>query len=168
MSQWLKVCLAMLVLLAAPQVWTHQQKEAITRILFNPRTNNIEVMHRFLLHDAEHAVKRLRNSGADLLGSADDREYFSSYVHHHFAMTDQDGRSLSLRPVGNEIEGRFLWVYAETPIPDGMESLKLRHDALRDIWPKQVNLVNVERDGNVRSATFTGGSAELTIDLNDQ
>jgi len=165
MSEWLRAGLVVLLLLAAPQGWTHQQKEAITRVLFNPRTNNIEVMHRFLLHDAEHAVKQLRNSDADILGSVDDREYFSSYVHSHFEIWDQDGRRLPLSPVGHEIEGRFLWVYAETEIPEDIESLSLRHDALRDIWPQQVNLVNVERSGNVRSATFMGGSTELTIDL---
>ena len=165
MIEWLRASLVVLLLLAAPQGWTHQQKEAITRVFFNPRTNNIEVMHRFLLHDAEHAVKQLRNSDADILGSVDDREYFSSYVHSHFEIRDQDGRRLPLSPVGHEIEDRFLWVYAETAIPEDIESLSLRHDALRDIWPQQVNLVNVERSGNVRSAIFVGASTELTIDL---
>ena len=154
-----------LLLLTVAQAGAHQQKEAITRILFNPRTGNIEVMHRFLLHDAEHAVKKLRNEDADILGSPADRAYFSKYVHSHFAMSDQDGRDLLLNPVGFEIEGRFLWVYAETEVPEGVESLTVSHSALLDLWPEQVNLVNVERDGVVRSATFTRGSWELTIEL---
>ena len=33
----------------------HQQKNAVTRILFNENTGNIEVM-RFFIHDAEHAA----------------------------------------------------------------------------------------------------------------
>ena len=80
MSEWLRAGLVVLLLLAAPQAWTHQQKEAITRILFNPRTGNIEVMHRFLLHDAEHAVRQLRNGKADILGSESDREFFSVFL----------------------------------------------------------------------------------------
>ncbi len=122
-------------------------------------------MHRFLLHDAEHAVKKRRKGEANILDSQDDREFFSDYVNQRFSIQDQDGRALPLEPVGHEIEGRFLWVYAETAIPEDIESLSLRHDALRDIWPQQVNLVNVERSGNVRSAIFMGGSTELTIDL---
>ena len=149
MSHWLRAVLVALLLLAVPQAWTHQQKEAITRILFNPRTGNIEVMHRFLLHDAEHAVRQLRNGKADILGSEGDRKFFSDYVHGHFEMTDQDGRVLPLTPVGNEIEGRFLWIYAETAIPDGIKSLTLSNDALRDIWPEQLNLINVEGNGNI-------------------
>jgi hypothetical protein len=150
-------------LFLAPVVHAHQQKEALTKVLFNPRTGNIEVMHRFLLHDAEHALKTLRNSGANILGSETDRQFFAAYVNERFSIADQDGRSLPLKPVGHEIEGRFLWIYAETAMPGHVSSLTLRHDALRDIWPEQVNLVNVERNGVVKSIAFEGGSTELTV-----
>jgi hypothetical protein len=157
-----------MLLLTGLQAGAHQQKEAITRVLFNPRTGNIEVMHRFLLHDAEHAIKVLRHSEADILGSPDDREFFSDYVHLRFAMTDQDGDTLPLNPVGNEIENRFLWVYAETPIPENLASLTFSHDAMRDLWPEYVNMVNVERNGTVQTATFIAGNREMTIEFAGQ
>lgn len=157
--------LAMIAALLASPVCAHQQKETITRVLFNPRTGNIEVMHRFLLHDAEHASQEVLGQSADLLGSAADRERFEQYVHRRFSIEDQDGNAIDLVPVGNEIETRFLWIYAEAPIPDGLVSLTLSHDALRDLWPDQINLVNVERDKTVRSATFVGGKREITVEL---
>ncbi|MDA8020926.1 MAG: hypothetical protein MPN21_26110 [Thermoanaerobaculia bacterium] len=150
------------LLLAAPLLG-HQQKESITRVLFNSRTGNIEVMHRFLLHDAEHATRELFGGDADLLGSAAARDRFESYVHKRFYLADQDGEAIVLTPVGNEIDGHHLWVYAEAPIPEGLTALTLSHEALRDVWPEQVNLVNVERDKTVRSATFDGGQREATI-----
>ena len=151
------------ILLLTTPLSAHQQKEAITQVLFNSRTGNIEVMHRFLLHDAEHATRKLFESDSDLLGSVEARERFESYVHERFTLKDQDGTELSLAPVGHEIEGRYLWVYAEAPIPEGLTALTISHDALRDVWPEQVNLVNVERDKTVRSATFGKGSREATI-----
>lgn len=157
--------LLLLTLLPASPLGAHQQKEAITRVLFNPRTGHIEVMHRFLLHDAEHAVRKLFGGKADVLGSAEDRNRFERYVHSRFSMQDPDGAVISLAPVGNEIDGRFLWVYAEAPIPEGLTALTLSHDALRDVWSEQVNLVNVERDGTVRSATFDRGRREATIEF---
>ena len=166
MSLRLGLVLSVIMALLASPLFAHQQKEAITQVLFNQRTGNIEVMHRFLLHDAEHAVQMLRHGKADLVGSADDREFFAAYVHTRFSITDQDGRVLPLSAVGQEIEGRFLWVYAETGIPPDIESITLRHDALRDIWVEQVNLVNVEYDGEVRSVSFMGGATELTVSFN--
>ena len=141
----------------------HQQKESLTRVLFNPRTGNIEVMHRFLLHDAEHASRKLFGSEADLLASAADRDRFEDYAQARFSLRDQDGDTIPLVSVGNEIDGRYLWVYAEAPIPGGLTALTLSHDVLRDVWPEQVNLVNVERDKTVRSATFDRGRRDATI-----
>lgn len=161
MGGWL-LLLAVTLLIAMP-LSAHQQKEAITQVLFNQRTGNIEVMHRFLLHDAEHATRKLFDADSDLLGSVEARDRFESYVHKRFTLKDQDGTELALAPVGHEIDGRYLWVYAEVPIPEGLTALTLSHDALRDVWPEQVNLVNVERDNKVRSATFGKGSREATI-----
>ncbi|MEO1367404.1 MAG: DUF6702 family protein [Acidobacteriota bacterium] len=156
---------AVLVMMAAlpPSLAAHQQKEAVTRVLFNARTGNIEVMHRFYLHDAEHATRRLFGGDADLVGSAAARERFEGYVHGRFSLAGADGEAIALTPVGHEVEGRYLWVYAEASIPDGLTTLTLRHDALRDVWPEQENLVNVERGKTVRSVTFAGGRREATV-----
>lgn len=152
-------------LFVSVSIAAHQQKESITTVLFNARTGNIEVMHRFLLHDAEHAVRALFGEAADLLGSAADRDRFEAYVHERFSLADQDGKPIRLEPVGNEIDNRSLWVYAEAPIPDGLTEMTLAHDALRDLWPEQVNLVNVEHGRDVRSALFNGSQREITIAL---
>lgn len=152
-----------MALLWAASVTAHQQKEAITRVLFNPRTANIEVMHRFLLHDAEHAVKQLIDADADILESESTRQSFADYVYARFSISDQDGNPINLSPVGHEIEGRFIWVYSEAPIADTLTALTITHDALRDLWPEQRNLVNVEWDGQLKSAHFSDGSREITI-----
>ena len=166
-SRILSVCCAWLFVLASVSLpaLAHQQKEAITRVLFNARTGNIEVMHRVLLHDAEHAMQRRFGTTFDLIGRASDRDAFERYVHGRFSLSDQTGMALTLAPVGSELDHDYLWVYAETAIPDGLSSLTITHDVLRDVWATQSNLVNVERDGKIRSAVFNGGQPEITMDL---
>ena len=136
----------------------HQQQEAVTQVLFNPRTGNVEVMHRFRLHDAEHASRLLFGADADLLGSQADRERFATYVHERFQLADGSGAALDLTPLGHEIERQFLWVYAEAPIPPELSALRVRHESLFEVWPEQANLVNVERDGQIRSAILQTGA----------
>ena len=163
MSHRKRAVLLLAVILVALPSQAHQQKEAITRVLFNPRSGNIEVMHRFLLHDAEHAVRVLFGSSANLVDDVADRQRFAAYVHQRFSMLDQDEREIPLQPVGHEIEGQYIWVYAEASMPASLSALTLSHEALRELWPDQVNLVNVERDSITRSALFDGGSQQLTI-----
>jgi len=160
------ILLALLaILLASGGAHAHQQKAAVTRVVFNERSGNIEVMHRFYLHDAEHAVRKLFGSGADILAAETTRRQFAAYVEDRFEML-ADGRALPLRLIGFEIDGKFFWVYQETSIPDVIEKLSIGQQALRDIWPVQSNLVNVERAGQVSSLRFTNqaGLREVQVD----
>lgn len=156
--------LALLVALAGP-VQAHQIKAAITTVLFNPRTENIEVMHRFNLHDAEHAVKRLFDKEADILDDRATQQRFASYATDRFALLDANGDSLALNTVGFEVDGKFLWVYQETAQPPALAGLKIRHNALRDLWPDQINTLNVERQGEVQTLTFDGNATLLEVEF---
>lgn len=140
----------LLVLFATNSGFAHQQKEAYISLLFNERTNKLEVSHRFLLHDAEHGLARVIDGAGDL--SIDDvtQKKFSEYVQRHFKARSQNDEPIELSPVGYEVEGKYFWVYQEADIPDTKE-LKLKHSALHELWPAQTNHINVEKDGWVKS-----------------
>ena len=136
------------------QLAAHELKTALTKVLFNDRSGNIEVMHRFYVHDAEHGVKQLFDKGADLLNSEQTQQIFSQYVSEHFALTTLAGEAISLTLVGGQLDGRFFWVYQEAPIPAELQGLRIKHNALQALWPAQVNTVNVEGRGEVKSLSF--------------
>jgi hypothetical protein len=148
--------LACLVVLAAcsGQLAAHEMKAALTKLVFNQRSGNIEVMHRFYVHDAEHGVKQLFDKSADLLNSKQTQQVFSQYVSEHFALTTLAGGAISLTLVGGQLDGRFFWVYQEAPIPSALQGLRIKHNALQALWPAQVNTVNIEGRGEVKSLSF--------------
>lgn len=140
----------------------HQQKAAITQVGFNERSGNLEIMHRFSLHDAEHAVRALFDGSADIIGSEQTRQQFADYIRDTFALYRTDGSELPLRSVGHEIEGTFFWVYQELPVDAPPLELRARHDALRELWPEQTNTVNVQLHGALHTLTFSGATRRLT------
>lgn len=162
---WFLAFLLSALLLGAAPVQAHQMKSAISKVLFNPRTGNLEVMHRFYLHDAEHAVKHLQHKKADLLNDAESRQHFADYVAQHFALRvilaaptikaqamPPTVKPLQFRLLGAELDGRFIWVYQETPLPVQLPlqqelQLEVQHTSLMELWPSQVNAVNVEGAG---------------------
>jgi len=150
------------LLFVAPYSNAHQQKSAISTISFNPRTHNIEVMHRFRMHDAEHAVKHIFGKNADIIKSAKTKEQFSNYVNNHFSMYTND-TLLKLTTIGYENDGQFFWVYQETTKPPALKNLSIRHNALRDIWPSQVNIINVEGKGELQTMVFNDSVESLKI-----
>lgn len=150
--------------LSAPVI-AHQQKAAISKILFNPRTGNIEVAHRFLLHDAEHAVKQIFGGDADIISSQQTQAMFALYVADRFGIAAGEKGVLNLEMVGFEIERAFFWVYQDTPNPGEIKTLEIQHGALRDLWPEQINTVNVEDGGEIRTATFEGNIEVASVTL---
>lgn len=143
----------------------HQQKMAITTVLFNPRTKNLEVAHRFDLHDAEHAVKEIFDGDADIMKSEKTQADFAKYVVDRFAIYKLDKVELTLSFVGTELEGKHFWVYQETPAPEKLSGLYIQHNALRDIWHKQTNTINVEGIGDIQTLTFTDSTELLSVEF---
>ncbi|MFC3095355.1 hypothetical protein DRW07_15970 [Alteromonas sediminis] len=132
----------------------HQQKAAITTISYNTNTQSFEVVHRFSLHDAEHAVKRVLNKDADIYSSDETQLEFAKYVQKHFSIALDSGEQIPLISVGHELDGRHFWVYQELLNPVNAQ-WQIHYSALQEIWPSQVNTVNVEIGSEVRTLVFT-------------
>jgi len=176
-----KLLLIVLALIfMSSQLLAHQKKEAVTRILFNERLKTIEIIHRFLIHDAEHAAKKLLEKSADLIDDKVSQGQFADYVLDNFLIVKNTEVALELSTVGFEIDSRYIWIYQETALQSDIESLSITHNALRELWPEQVNLVNLEHtiehsadgsiEGNktVRSLVFKGSLQPKTLQLKNK
>jgi len=146
----------------------HQQKAALTEVLFNPRSGNIEVVHRFYLHDAEEAVRQLFGADADIHAKEETRFIMARYTTQHFAMWDEKDAPIELGLVGFEVEGNYFWVYQESETRQNPVALTMRHDVLRDIWPDQMNTVNVEGKGPLQTVLFDGANTLMVVVLSNE
>ena len=151
----MRYLLSLLILagLVSPS-FAHEMNAAVSTVLFNARSGNIEVMHRFYVHDAEHAVKQLFDKQADLLNNEQTQQTFSQYVTEQFALTHLNGEPIALTLIGGQLDGRFFWVYQEAVRPDDLPGLRVRHRSLQEIWPKQINTVNIESMNGVKTLSF--------------
>ena len=144
--------------------YAHQQKQAFSTLLFNVRTNNLEVSHRFLLHDAEHILSTLFAEKSDLVQDKKSRDRFADYIQQNFELQTTGKQALELTTVGNEVEGKYFWVYQEMQAPEP-QSLRIKHTSLQEVWPSQINYLNLERNGEVRSLRIDSSQQwyQLTI-----
>lgn len=142
----------------------HELKTALSTVLFNERTGNIEVVHRFNIHDAEHAVREVFGQTADIIGSDETQDTFADYVVERFSLYESDGKPIPLEYLGFEIEGKFFWVYQEAPATEAAQ-LVMSHNALREIWPDQINTVNIEGRGDIQTLTFAGSTEYLAVEF---
>lgn len=156
---------AILVMVASASAFAHQQKAAETTVLFNKRSNQLEVMHRFYMHDTEHAVQALFDKNADILNSEKTQKQFADYVAKQFLARSLGNEKLLLNNVGFEVEGKFFWVYQETTLPANLKGIKLFNGTLRELWPTQINMVNIEGKGDVRTLYFSENKTWLIAEF---
>lgn len=143
----------------------HKIKTAFSIILFNDRTENIEVVHRFYLHDAEEAVWELFDKKADIIGSEQTQAIFTEYVMKKFELKDQTGKSIPLETLGFQNEGGYFWVYQETPYNKDLTKLYIKQDALKDVWSQQYNVVNIEGLDEIYTLNFSDTDEWLSIPI---
>lgn len=161
---FISTCLiAASVMLVAMPVSAHQQKAAETTVLFNKNSGQLEVMHRFYLHDTEHAVQDIFDKNADILDSKATQQQFADYVAKQFLLRTLDNKPLELTDVGYEVDGKFFWVYQDVALPDGLSGLKMFNGTLRELWPMQINMVNVEGKGAVKTLYFKDSNDWLEV-----
>lgn len=137
--------------------WAHRMPLALTTVDYNPVTDSVEIVHRLHRHDAEEAMRLvIAEPGVDLMEIAVQAR-LALYTEAHFQIArvvdSKPGRVLALELVGAELEGDYVLVYQELPgrLPS---EIAVRDDILRDLFPAQVNRVNVSTDSGTRSLEF--------------
>ncbi|MCF2906970.1 hypothetical protein L1285_01255 [Pseudoalteromonas sp. DL2-H2.2] len=143
----------------------HQIKAAMTTVLIDPGSAQLEVMHRFHLHDTEHAAEELFGEDTDLFNNESDRARFAQYVDNTVAFKDESGKTIPLTLISGSIDGQFFWVIQRAPVPATLNRLQMRHDALRDIWPAQVNMVNFKTHNTVHTLHFNADDGWLWVNF---
>lgn len=136
-----------------------RQPGSLSTIKKNPSSGNIEIIHRLHNHDAELGVMAAVGDRTLTLDQLAGRAQLALYVEERFLMARLDGENvgapLALRLIGAEVDGEFVLVYQE--FTDELPArFAVRNDILRDVFPEQINHVNIAMSGEVQSLTFRG------------
>ena len=150
----------------ATQAFAHRMPGSISTVKRSAAGDSIEIIHRLHSHDAELAVAAVLGEGRVSLENLVGRAQLALYVEERFFIArlidGRPGDKLALELVGAELDGDFVLVYQQFTgeFPAG---LAIRDDILRDVFPEQVNHVNIALGGEVRSVTFNGDDEWRTL-----
>jgi hypothetical protein len=152
-----------LLLALAGSPAAHQLKEALTTVEVNERSGLVEVVHRFWIHDAEHAVTRLGGLSGDIRTDPALQQAFGRYVARAFVLADAEGAPLELSLLGTEVDGPFIWVYEEMDADRFADIAFVAHGSMQEVWSDQLNQVNVKRPSGTRSLYLRAGDSLVAV-----
>lgn len=75
------------------------------------------------------------------------------YVENHFSILGEQG-PLDIELIGAELIGNYIFIYQEWIEPLS-PNIFIKNDILREIYPLQINQVNIISEGNIRTLIFT-------------
>jgi hypothetical protein len=135
----------------------HRMPLGMTTVTHNQATDSVEIVHRLHRHDAEQAmVKVMAEAGVDLQQLAVQAR-LALYVEAHFqvaaVVNGAVDDALPLQLLGVELDGDYVLVYQELSgsLPG---EIAIRNDVLRDLFPNQVNQVNITTAAGVKTLVF--------------
>lgn len=152
MISHLRYLLAALLLLGAA-AQAHRFHAGMTDIAFNQASGSTEIVHTYMAHDIEALLANLYQRQFDLT-QAEDEAVLRKYVEKRFFIEAADKSRLPVRWVGLGVDAESVTIYQEIE-KTGLSGAALIHDeVLTDFMPDQVNTVNLNREGSIRTFTF--------------
>lgn len=137
----------------------HRFHMGITEVAFNPRTGSTEIVHTYMAHDVEALLMNLYGRQFDL-GDPEDQVVLRKYVEERFFLKGQDKARLPVRWVGMTADSQSVVIYQELENAPLSKTAAIHQGVLMDFLPDQVNTVNLNNAGAIRSLTFTQAAME--------
>ena len=155
-STWTRRChpfIAVAVLGFALSSAAHRAPGSLTTIEWNPASEKTEIVHRLHSHDAELGVGAALDIPDLSVHDLEGRANIALYVEARFSITSGED-NLRLELVGAELVGDYILVY-QVQAGRLPQEIRVFDSILRDIYPEQINQVNIQDGDSVRTLAFS-------------
>jgi hypothetical protein len=135
----------------------HPLHTTLSELTVDPSHHTVRTVVRIFVDDLtaglshQHPGTRLVPSGSAIEAQA------TAYVAGSLSILDRGGTAVALRSCGVRRNAELLWVCIEGNISGDGRDLSLRNAVLCDVFPDQVNIVQVGDGADKRNVLFTRG-----------
>ncbi|TGE10356.1 DUF6702 family protein [Hymenobacter fodinae] len=153
---------ALLLSLAA---WAHAYHASIMELRYNPQKLQLEIALKVFSDDFEKALSVGQSAGISLDKSPKEQvnTLVLQLVRRSVEFSTKPGEVLPLTLVGIQHEHDSHWVYFTAKLPRPVQSVSMRHKLLLDVFPDQMNIVNLEAAGQKQSLLFRSGQEQQQL-----
>lgn len=151
--------LALAVVASAAPAGAHRGHDFISVVTLQP-DGVVTVSHRFEAADIEPALARIAPDAQPTLDDPEAIRGLQAYLGRRFQLSGTQGR-IALTPAKVDIDAQEVRVAFTGRAPRGLTAVTVRSTVLDDVYPHQVNQVNVRRGKIVRTIAINGGEPHV-------
>lgn len=149
-----------------PLAVAHKYFFGLTEVSWNSRSNNLEVVHQYTLHDVQSALAS--EYGSDFrIDQPDAEQKLKRWVENNFHLINSKGNALTLNWVGFEADFQNIWFYQERSLtkPDFC-GWQVQNALLMSAFSAQVNTVNFVQGEKTDGVTLSAQGSQKTLRCN--
>ncbi|WP_375417125.1 DUF6702 family protein [uncultured Hymenobacter sp.] len=159
---------ALLLLLLPLLALAHAYHASIAELRYNPAQKQVEISLKVFTDDFERALSQGQPTPVHLDQQPRAGALAAAYLQRSLRVGTRPGESLPLQFVGMQHEADAYWLYARVALPPSatakpLTRLHLRQGLLLDLFPDQMNIVNLEARGRKQSVLFRAGNEEQEV-----
>ncbi len=123
-------------------------------MVYNPKEHLFELSIRVFTDDLEKALSATSGTKVRLSNEKKDDPLLEKYVREHVAYMTPQRQPKALSYVGHEEEADANWIYLEMPYAERFRGGVMKQNILMDLFDDQVNMVNVQYQGQKKTFVF--------------
>lgn len=135
----------------------HDLHASVSEISVNPRSGQMEVIHRLFADDLMLALGYETLDETSFYSDPERIADIGTYIARTFRFADPTGLLYEPDYVGAELDGEFAWVYFEGPPPEDQSGFIVDNDILAETFNDQTNMTNFRFNEDVRTAMHGPG-----------
>jgi hypothetical protein len=138
---------------------------SMTEVQHNEKAKRLEVSCKLYANDLEAALEKNYQTNIDLLKPQDRpriEPLLQDYLRKHFQVV-VDGRPLTFRLLGYEIEEDATWCYLEAVKVSQVKRLEVKNDVLFAEHPTQTNMLHVTVKGRRQSTKLDNPQSQAAF-----
>jgi hypothetical protein len=155
-----------LLLMLSLAAWAHAYHASILELRFNPEKQRLEMALKIFTDDLEQDLSggKSKPVRTDQLTRAQLNPLLADLLRRSVQFSTRPGEpALPLTLVGLQKEKDAYWVYFTAPLSAKATGVTLRHQLLLNLFPDQMNIVNLEARGQKQSLLFRDGETQQQL-----
>ncbi|WP_332368958.1 DUF6702 family protein [Spirosoma telluris] len=147
--------LCVLLIISTASRPAHDFHASVTQMQYNAKEHTFEISIRIFTDDFEKALSAAANTRVNLDAPGDKNDpLIEKYIHAHFSYVNPQKQTKSVKYIGHEVEADANWLYLEMPYTEPFRGGLLKQNALMELFDDQVNMVNVQYQGQKKTFVF--------------
>lgn len=144
----------------------HEFHASVTQMQYNPKERVFEISIRMFTDDLGKALSVASKSKVSLDVKSDRNDaLIEKYIQAHFSYVTPQKQQKPFTYVGNETEVDANWIYLEMPYAEPFRGGVLKQNVLMEEFDDQVNMVNVQYQGQKKTFVFRKSQPVQAISL---